>query len=279
MSSQFPTELSQQQILNNVYDATNKVLNTSGSGGGGGGAATIADGADVTQGAIADAAASAGGTGTLSAKIRKISADVGSILTNTPAVGQTTMSASSPVTIASDQTAVAIKGNSTGSAVPSTALYMGASDGTNLLGVRTATATLNAVSGILAAGLVAQLDDTSPTSITENQFGNVRMSADRSLLVTNRATTATVTTVASSASSVSLLASNLSRKGATITNDSSAVMYIKLGATASTSSYTVTLAGAGAAPFSYYEVPFGYVGAIDAIWASATGNARITEIV
>jgi hypothetical protein len=28
----------------------------------------------------------------------------------------------------------------------------------------------------------------------------------------------------------------------------------------------------------YYEVPFGYVGAIDGIWASANGNARITEI-
>lgn len=35
--------------------------------------------------------------------------------------------------------------------------------------------------GIAAAGLVAQLDDTSPTTITENQFGNVRMSPARAL--------------------------------------------------------------------------------------------------
>jgi hypothetical protein len=28
----------------------------------------------------------------------------------------------------------------------------------------------------------------------------------------------------------------------------------------------------------YYEVPFGYPGAIDGIWASANGNARITEL-
>lgn len=33
--------------------------------------------------------------------------------------------------------------------------------------------------GITAAGMVAQFDDVSPTAITENQFGNVRMSANR----------------------------------------------------------------------------------------------------
>jgi hypothetical protein len=114
--------------------------------------------------------------------------------------------------------------------------------------------------GIQAVGLIAQLDDTSPTTITENQFGNARLSADRSLLVTNRATTPTQTSVAA------------------ITNDSSAVLYLKLGTTASTTSYTMTVAGSAAAPFSSYEVPFGYVGAIDGIWASATGNARITEL-
>lgn len=37
--------------------------------------------------------------------------------------------------------------------------------------------------GIMAAGLVAQLDDTTPTTITENQFGNLRMSPNRALLV------------------------------------------------------------------------------------------------
>lgn len=132
--------------------------------------------------------------------------------------------------------------------------------------------------GIAATGILAQLDDTSPTSITENQFGNVRMAADRSLLTATRATTPSQSSVASSASNVTLLAASNSRKGATITNDSSAVLYIKLGATASTTSYTVTLAGSASAPFAYYEVPFGYVGIIDGIWASATGNARITEL-
>lgn len=96
--------------------------------------------------------------------------------------------------------------------------------------------------------------------------------------VTMKAPTPTQASVAGSATSVTILAANTGRLGATITNDSSAVLYLKLGATASTSSYTVTLAGNTAAPFSYYEVPFGYTGVIDGIWASAAGNARITEL-
>lgn len=35
--------------------------------------------------------------------------------------------------------------------------------------------------GIQGVGLIAQFDDTSPTTVTENQFGNLRMSAERSL--------------------------------------------------------------------------------------------------
>ena len=104
------------------------------------------------------------------------------------------------------------------------------------------------------------------------------MSADHSLLVTARALTGTSSNVASSASSVTILAANNARKGATITNDSTQVLYLKFGATASTSSYAVVLAGSSAAPFAYYEVPFGYVGIIDGIWASANGNARVTEL-
>lgn len=89
--------------------------------------------------------------------------------------------------------------------------------------------------------------------------------------------TNTVTSVASSASSVSLLASNANRTGATFYNDSSAIAYVKLGTTASTSSFTIAMAAG-----SYYELPFEnkmYTGAIDAIWASATGNMRISEFV
>lgn len=37
--------------------------------------------------------------------------------------------------------------------------------------------------GITAVGLVAQLDDTTPTTITENQFGALRMTPSRALIV------------------------------------------------------------------------------------------------
>jgi hypothetical protein len=87
-------------------------------------------------------------------------------------------------------------------------------------------------------------------------------------------TTNTVTsTVAGSASSVTILAANGGRKGATVVNDSTVLLYLKLGTTASATDYTVKMAAD-----QYYEVPFNYTGRIDGIWASATGNARITEL-
>ena len=105
----------------------------------------------------------------------------------------------------------------TGAAVPAKGMAVGVSDGTNLVLPRVnvasdtasqslllaqqnfiyngssgsrqreiVNATNSTGTGIAAAGLVAQFDDTSPTSITENQFGNVRMSANRNMYVTLR---------------------------------------------------------------------------------------------
>ncbi len=86
-------------------------------------------------------------------------------------------------------------------------------------------------------------------------------------------TVSAVTSVASSASNVTILALNAQRRGATICNDSTAVLYLKLGATASTTSFTVKMLAD-----AYYEVPAQYTGIIDGIWASANGSARVTEI-
>lgn len=52
-------------------------LQTTGGGGGGGGAVTVADGADVTQGALADAVVAAGAAGSVSAKLRRLTTDLG----------------------------------------------------------------------------------------------------------------------------------------------------------------------------------------------------------
>lgn len=89
------------------------------------------------------------------------------------------------------------------------------------------------------------------------------------------ATTSSVTSVSGSATSVSILASNSSRKNATFYNDSTATLYLKLGTTASTTSYTIQLP-----PQGYYEIPVGavYTGAIDGIWSSATGAVLVTEL-
>lgn len=84
-----------------------------------------------------------------------------------------------------------------------------------------------------------------------------------------------VTSVADNAASVTLLAANVARRGASVYNDSGAVLYLKCGAAASLTSFTVLLV-----PNAYFEVPFGYIGVIDGIWASAAGGAaRITEFI
>jgi len=86
--------------------------------------------------------------------------------------------------------------------------------------------------------------------------------------------TATVTSVNDTALSTQLLAANTNRKGATFYNDSSSRLYLKLGTTATTTSYTIQIA-----PSGYYEIPNGYTGRVDGIWsADSTGAVRITEL-
>lgn len=87
-----------------------------------------------------------------------------------------------------------------------------------------------------------------------------------------KTTTAMLANVASSASNVTLFTANATANARTIYNDSTAVLYVKFGATASNSSYTVQLAAG-----QYYEFPQPfYAGQVDGIWASANGNARTT---
>ncbi len=73
-----------------VYVMTMDLAGTlcTGSGGGGGGTAvTIADGADVAEGAITDAAATTGGTGTVSAKLRLMTSQLATIIGNQASTG------------------------------------------------------------------------------------------------------------------------------------------------------------------------------------------------
>ena len=88
-------------------------------------------------------------------------------------------------------------------------------------------------------------------------------------------TSGTTTQVASSATNVTLKASNAARTGLSVFNDSTQILYLKLGATATSTSYMVKMAAG-----SYWELPLGralYTGIVDGIWASANGNAYVTE--
>lgn len=119
-------------------------------------------------------------------------------------------------------------------------------------------------------------DGTTTRAIKTDTDGNLQVDVLSGTITTTESTstTATTTSVADNAANVTLLAANTSRKGASITNDSSARLHIKMGATATTSSYGVSLAQHG-----YFEVPFKYTGIIDGIWASDPGDgaARIVE--
>lgn len=89
--------------------------------------------------------------------------------------------------------------------------------------------------------------------------------------------TATLANVASSATSVTLFAAAEPNQAdlRMIFNDSSAVLYVKFGTAASTTSFTVLIAAGG-----YYEFPRPlYTGLVTGIWASANGAARCTQAV
>jgi hypothetical protein len=88
-----------------------------------------------------------------------------------------------------------------------------------------------------------------------------------------KATTSATSSVASSAVSVTLLALNANRLGATVFNDSNKDLYLKLGAVASLVDFTAKLRAG-----DYYEVPANYTGVIDGIWSAVNGSARVTEL-
>lgn len=88
--------------------------------------------------------------------------------------------------------------------------------------------------------------------------------------------TATRTQVADAAADTLILAANSGRQKATVYNDSSALLYLGLGTTATTSSnYTARVY-----PNGYYEAPSDFTGQIRGIWATDPndGGAKVTEI-
>lgn len=101
--------------------------------------------------------------------------------------------------------------------------------------------------------------------------GNLRVTG---FVTTNKAASSAVTSVAQATSNTVILSSNATRVFASIYNNSGQKMFIKLGTTASNSSYSIQLM-----PNSYWEVPNDWTGEIDAVWSGAGGgNALVTEL-
>jgi hypothetical protein len=97
---------------------------------------------------------------------------------------------------------------------------------------------------------------------------------------------ATVTSLASTTSSTTVLAANSLRKGARLVNNSTSIFFGLYGTgTASATNYSFILAPVTAAPLtpvgipSYEEIPSGYVGPIAGVWASVSGGLLITDFV
>lgn len=152
-----------------------------------------------------------------------------------PTVGQKTMANSIPIVISSDQSALTVSSH----AVTNAGTFA-------VQAAQAGTWTINAVTSI------------SSTVTTTNRT----------------CSTATLSNVSGSVTSVTVLALNANRQMATVVNDSTSTLYLKFGSTASTTSYTVAIAGSG-----YYELPSPvYTGILTGIWVAAVGAARVTEI-
>lgn len=161
-----------------------------------------------------------------------------------------------------------------GVAIPAgtSSLLLAASDGTNARHLK------SNITGRLDINLEAWLGAITPTigQKTSAESIPVVLPSDQNVPVTatiTKSTTGSVTAVVSSATVVTLLASNSSRLGATIYNDSSKVLYLKLGTAASTTSYTTQML-----PGAYYEIPTSYSGIITGLWSAVNGNALVTEL-
>lgn len=176
--------------------------------------------------------------------------------------------------------------------LPSVVKVVGGYDGANVQALKTnaagelvttATVTEGATAADGAASLpavvkvVAGWDGANVQALATDASGNVQVDVvnvpDVSVVASAGPASATVTQVASSATVVTLQAANADRRGLLIFNDSTAALYVKYGSAASATSFSVKIAAGG-----YWEMPQPpYSGIVTGIWASANGNAYVTE--
>ena len=114
--------------------------------------------------------------------------------------------------------------------------------------------------------------ETSVTGQPTVRVGNSSSDPIHSRLSTK--STAAVTSVSASITSVTLKIANVDRVGLLLYNDSCADCFVKYGATASLTDFSVKIKGGG---HHFIDGPI-YSGKVDAIWNSADGAMKVTEI-
>jgi hypothetical protein len=250
------------------------------------GPVTMADGASIALGATTDSSSASTTIGLLKA----IKAYLAGTLTTSATVVSGTITETNSASIKNDLDTLAL---STGAV--SDAAWSGSGNGSEIAILKKLVAQLAGTLGI--SGTVTANIGTSGSLALETggnlatittrtpALGQAAMAASSPVVIASNQSsvpvssptsgTATLSNVAASATTVSILASNASRKGAIIQNDSSSAMYLAYAATASTTAYTVKIpANTG------FEMPITpvYTGAMSAVWDTATGSARITEL-
>jgi hypothetical protein len=148
-------------------------------------------------------------------------------------------------------------------------------NGTTLDQLRGVTNGLNSTgTGIAAAGVVAQCDDTSPTAVTENQFGNVRRNCATGELRTTGAADALTDgsiSLTTGGTSQQVFAANANRRFLVCQNiDAAEDAWINYGASAaaSTAGSFLLKANGGSYTFDGNFVPSGTVNVV----AATTGH-------
>lgn len=214
------------------------------------------------------------------------------------ALGQALMAGSLPVAIASNQSAIATTFLALGSAAGGTAgTQSDLAGGIYNTTLPTLTNGQQAALQLDSSGRLL-VDIGSPTVQNVNladvggaaiALGQTTMAASLPVVLASNqsaiattdiydfSSTATLTSVAVTNTSISLLAANASRKGAIIVNDTNQPIYVAFAATASTTAFTYVIAKTGGTLELTRPI---YQGAISAITpVAATGKVFCTELV
>jgi len=135
------------------------------------------------------------------------------------------------------------------------------------------------VGGRLDTNTGAWLGSTAPTVGQKTMAASipVTLASDQPAIpvssTPSASTASAVTQVAGSLVVVTLKALNAARKGLTLYNEGNQAWYVKLGAAATLTSFTVKILRDG-----YYEVPFGYTGIVTGIQAVSSSSLYVTEL-